>query len=105
MQALLPQVPALTAAQLIHKGWEPRNTVIYCFYYYFCHFWLPKVKETLAEKPRDYCLFVLGINPAFRASELLSIRVGQVRYLQAGDRLEIKQWKTKKYLADDAFLS
>lgn len=56
-----------------------------------------KIKEALADKPRDYCLFVLGINTAFRASELLSIRVGQARYLQAGDRLEIKQRKTKKY--------
>lgn len=56
-----------------------------------------KIIEALADKPRDYCLFVLGINTAFRASELLSIRVRQVRYVQAGDRLEIKQRKTKKY--------
>ena len=56
-----------------------------------------KIKELLVGKPRDYCLFVLGINTAFRASELLSIRVGQVRYLQPGDRLEVKQPKTKKY--------
>ena len=56
-----------------------------------------KIKELLACKPRDYCLFVLGINTAFRASELLSIRNGQVRYLQPGDRLEVKQPKTKKY--------
>lgn len=56
-----------------------------------------KIKDLLASKPRDYCLFVLGINTAFRASELLSIRVGQVRYLQPSDRLEVKQPKTKKY--------
>lgn len=56
-----------------------------------------KIKEQLAGKPRDYCLFVLGINTAFRASELLSIRVRQVRYVQPGDRLEVKQQKTKKY--------
>jgi integrase len=56
-----------------------------------------KIKELIAEKPRDYCLFVLGINTAFRASELLSIRVGQVRYIQPGERLEVKQPKTKKY--------
>lgn len=58
---------------------------------------IKKIKELLAEKPRDYCLFVLGINTAFRASELLSIRVGKVRYLKPGDRLEVKQRKTKKY--------
>lgn len=56
-----------------------------------------KIRDLLANRPRDYCLFVLGINTAFRASELLSIRVGQVRYLQPGDRLEVKQPKTKKY--------
>ena len=31
-------------------------------------------------KYRDYCLFVLGINTAFRANELLSITVGQVAH-------------------------
>lgn len=56
-----------------------------------------KIKTMLEDKPRDFCLFVLGINTAFRASEVLSIRVGQVRHLQPGDRLEVKQKKTKKY--------
>ena len=56
-----------------------------------------RIKELLTDKPRDFCLFVLGINTAFRASELLSIRIGQVRYLQPGDRLEVKQPKTRKY--------
>ena len=56
-----------------------------------------KLKSLLESNPRNYCLFVLGINTAFRASELLSIRVGQVKYLSPGDRLEVKQPKTKKY--------
>ena len=56
-----------------------------------------KIKSMLEPNPRNYCLFVLGINTAFRASELLSIRVGQVKYLAPGDRLEVKQTKTKKY--------
>lgn len=46
--------------------------------------------------PRDLCLFTLGINTAYRATELLSITIGQVDYLGAGDRLEIKQSKTGK---------
>ena len=58
---------------------------------------ITKIKVLLEPNPRNYCLFVLGINTAFRASELLSIRIGQVRYLNAGDRLEVKQPKTKKY--------
>ena len=46
---------------------------------------------------RDYCLFTLGINTAYRASELLSLTIGQVRYLNPGDLLEIKQSKNNKY--------
>ncbi len=56
-----------------------------------------KIKTMLEPNPRNYCLFVLGINTAFRASELLSIKIGQVKYLNPGDRLEVKQPKTKKY--------
>ena len=56
-----------------------------------------KIKALLESNPRNYCLFVLGINTAFRASELLSIRLGQVRYLRPGDRLELKQPKAKKF--------
>ncbi len=58
-----------------------------------------KIKKALAPSPRNLALFVVGINTAYRASELLSIRLKQVRHLQPGDRLEIKQKKTKKYRA------
>lgn len=55
------------------------------------------IKRILRNKPRDYCLFTLGINTAYRANELLSIRYGQVKYVQPGDVLEVMQTKTKKY--------
>lgn len=58
-----------------------------------------KIKKALAPSPRNFAIFVVGINTAYRASELLSIRLGQVRHLKAGDRLEVKQKKTKKYRA------
>lgn len=58
-----------------------------------------KIKILLGPSPRNSALFVVGINTAYRASELRSIRVGQVRHLQPGDRLEVKQKKTKKYRA------
>jgi integrase len=48
------------------------------------------------EKPRDYCLFVLGINTNLRAGDLLKITVGQVRYLKAGDLFVLKEEKTRK---------
>ncbi|MES9948988.1 MAG: tyrosine-type recombinase/integrase [Candidatus Thiodiazotropha sp.] len=52
-----------------------------------------------AGKWRDYCLFTLGINTAYRASDLLSLTVGQVAHLQPGDLLEIKEKKTRKHRA------
>lgn len=58
-----------------------------------------RIKEILADKPRDLCLFTLGINTAYRANELLSITVGQVDYLMPGDRLDLKQRKTSTYRA------
>ena len=58
-----------------------------------------KIKKALAPSPRNFALFVVGVNTAYRASELLSIRLGNVRHLRPGDRLEVKQKKTKKYRA------
>lgn len=57
------------------------------------------IKRLLTDKPRDLCLFTFGINTAYRAGELLSLKVGQVEHLKAGDRLEIKQPKNGKYRA------
>ncbi|MEW8063284.1 MAG: tyrosine-type recombinase/integrase [Candidatus Thiodiazotropha endolucinida] len=58
-----------------------------------------EIKDELIEagKWRDYCLFTLGINTAYRASDLLSLTVGQVEHLRPGDLLEIKERKTRKY--------
>lgn len=58
---------------------------------------IKRIKKLLRDQPRDLCLFTLGINTAFRANELLSIRVGQVRSLGVGDVLAVKQSKTDKY--------
>ena len=55
------------------------------------------IKSLLAHEPRNLCLFVFGINTAFRANELLSIRIGQIRHLQAGDTLSLKQSKNHQY--------
>lgn len=58
---------------------------------------IAQIKALLADNPRDLCLFTLGINTAYRANELVSIRVGQVEHLKPGDRLDIKQSKNGKY--------
>lgn len=58
---------------------------------------IKRIKKLLADHPRDLCLFTLGINTAFRANEILSIKVGQVRHLDAGDPFDLKQRKTRQY--------
>ena len=57
------------------------------------------IKTMLAGRPRDLCLFTLGINTAYRANELLSITCGQVHHLEPGDVLDLKQRKTKRHRA------
>ena len=54
------------------------------------------IKKVLADKPRDICLFTLGINTNLRASDLIRITAGQVRNKQPGDELELKEKKTGK---------
>jgi integrase len=58
---------------------------------------IARIKKLLADHPRNFCLFTLGINTAFRANELLSIKVSQVKHLSAGDVLTLRQSKTKKH--------
>lgn len=60
---------------------------------------IKRIKKLYADKPRDLCLFTMGINTAYRAKELLSLTVGQVDHLEAGDRLDIKQSKNRQYRA------
>ena len=46
---------------------------------------------------RDTCLFTLGINSAFRASDLLNIKISDVIHKQAGESFELKERKTQKH--------
>jgi integrase len=54
------------------------------------------IRRLLADKPRDECLFTLGINTNLRASDLVRITAGQVRGLKEGDEIELKEKKTGK---------
>lgn len=58
---------------------------------------IARIKKILADSPRNLCLFTVGINTAYRANELLSLKVRQVKNLNAGDVLDLKQQKTQKY--------
>lgn len=55
---------------------------------------IQRIKERLQRSPRDLALFTLGINTAFRAGDLLSLNVGDVRGRTV---LTIKEQKTGKH--------
>ena len=55
-----------------------------------------KIIANLTGHPRNLALFVVGINTNFRASDLLKIKVGDVRYLKAGEHFACKEKKTGK---------
>jgi integrase len=57
---------------------------------------IQRIKKSLRSNSRDSLLFSLGINNGLRISDLLNIRVGQVRDLKAGDSLTIREQKTGK---------
>jgi len=54
------------------------------------------IKRLLANSPRNYALFVIGINTNLRASDILSLTVGQVQNLKLGDEVVLKEKKTGK---------
>lgn len=57
---------------------------------------IKSIKKLLADNPRDFCLFVMGINTNLRASDLCGITAGSVRDLKEGDDLTLKEKKTGK---------
>ena len=57
---------------------------------------IKSIKRLLSDRPRDLCLFTIGINTNLRASDLLRLTAGQVRELKAGDELVLKEQKTGK---------
>lgn len=54
------------------------------------------IKKLLEVSPRDYLLFVLGINNGLRAGDLLRLRVMSFRNARVGDIVPIKERKTGK---------
>ena len=54
------------------------------------------IKALLHGRPRDLALFVVGINTNLRASDLLNLKVGQVRHIMPMQDIEIVEQKTRK---------
>lgn len=57
------------------------------------------IKVLLTKQPRNFALFVLGINTNLRAIDLLGLRVGQVAGLRPGSELVVREKKTGKIRA------
>jgi integrase len=57
---------------------------------------IEKIRKLLKNNPRNLCLFNVGINTNLRASDLVRLRVGHVRYLKVGDLLHLNEKKTGK---------
>jgi integrase len=54
------------------------------------------IKAILQTKPRDYLLFVIGINNGLRAGDLLRLKVKEVKGKKVGTSIQIKEGKTGK---------
>lgn len=57
---------------------------------------ISSIKNLLKPKPRDYAIFILGINTNLRASDILSLTVSQIRNLSIGNTIHLKEKKTQK---------
>ena len=57
---------------------------------------IKKIKRKLKSHPRDLLLFTLGVNNGLRISDLLNLKVGDVRDLEIGQTLNILEKKTGK---------
>jgi integrase len=54
------------------------------------------ISKMLRDNPRNYLLFVMGVNNGLRAGDLLKLKVKDLRYLKFGETLTIKEGKTGK---------
>jgi integrase len=57
---------------------------------------IKSIKKLLSDKPRDLCLFTLGINTNLRASDLTALTIQTVRHVQPGGHFVIRERKTGK---------
>ena len=55
---------------------------------------IKKVKRLLKDSARDLLLFTMGINNGLRISDLLKLKVGDVRDIKPGQTLKVRETKT-----------
>jgi len=53
------------------------------------------IKQYLESRPRDYLLFIMGINNGLRAGDLLQLRAGPYKNVREGDTIPIKEQNLK----------
>lgn len=57
---------------------------------------IKSIKKLLSDSPRDLTIFTMGINTNMRASDLVTLKVGNVKYLKPGEHFEVREKKTQK---------
>ena len=57
---------------------------------------IKSIKKLLADSPRDLAIFTVGINTNLRASDLVKLKIGDLRHLVPGDHFELREKKTQK---------
>ena len=55
------------------------------------------IKRLLKPKPRDYLLFIMGINSGLRAGDLLQLRVGPFKNAQVDVKIPLREQKRGKH--------
>ncbi|PGB24794.1 site-specific integrase [Bacillus toyonensis] len=63
---------------------------------------IDKMKKALTGKPRDLLLFIFGINSALRISDVLKLKVGDVRGKESISLKETKTRKSKRFHLNDS---
>ena len=66
---------------------------------------IDSIKKLLSNHPRDLLLFVLGTNNGLRVSDLLPLKVKDLKNLKPGEYLKIREKKTSGIRHDDIIFS
>ena len=54
------------------------------------------IKKILSDSPRDKLLFVMGVNSGLRVQDLLALKISDVKDVQIGERITLREKKTGK---------